>query len=64
MIDHEKHLRDLLQNQRSLSTEIQELTNLLNARRDQFNKQQGIIEYLTANGIRPEENEIVEEPQQ
>jgi hypothetical protein len=63
MIDHEKHLRDLLQNQRSLSTEIQELTNLLGVRREQFSKQQGIIEYLTANGIKPEENERVEEPQ-
>lgn len=61
MIDHEKHLRDILQNQRSLSTEIQDLNNILSVKKEQFAKLQGIVEYLTANGISPEENEKIDE---
>lgn len=61
MIDHEKHLRDILQNQRSLRTEIQELDGILAIKKEQFSKLQGIVEYLSANGIKPEENEKVEE---
>lgn len=67
MIDHEKHLRDILQNQKALSNEIQDLTNILSVKKEQFAKLQGIVEYLTANGIKPEENEKVEDsgaPQQ
>lgn len=59
MIDHEKHLRDILQNQKALSNEIQDLTNILSVKKEQFAKLQGIVEYLTANGIKPEENEKV-----
>lgn len=62
MIDHEKHLRDILQNQKALSNEIQDLTNILSVKKEQFAKLQGIVEYLTANGIKPEENEKVEDP--
>lgn len=61
MIDHEKHLRDILQNQKDLSNEIQDLTNILSVKKEQFAKLQGIVEYLTANGIKPEENEKVED---
>jgi len=64
MIDHETHLRQILDNQKKLSTEIQELNNVLSMKREQFMKMQGIVEYLTANGIKPEENEKVEEIQQ
>lgn len=64
MIDHETHLKQILDNQKKLSTEIQELNNILSMKREQFMKMQGIVEYLTANGIKPEENEKVEEIQQ
>lgn len=64
MIDHEIHLKQILDNQKKLSTEIQELNNILSMKREQFMKMQGIVEYLTANGIKPEENEKVEEIQQ
>jgi uncharacterized Rmd1/YagE family protein len=61
MIDHETHLRQILDNQKKLSNEIQELSNVLSMKREQFMKMQGIVEYLSANGIKPEENEKVEE---
>ena len=64
MIDHEKHLREVLQSQRNLANEIQELNNSLLIKREQYAKLQGIVEYLTANGIQPEENEKVELPQE
>ena len=63
MIDHESHLKQVVENQRQLSNEINELTNILTAKREQFSKLQGIYEYLTANGIKLQENEKVELPE-
>jgi hypothetical protein len=60
MIDHESHLKKILENQRSLSSEINEISNILSVKKEQFTKLQGIVEYLTANGIKIEENEKVE----
>jgi len=63
MIDHETHLKQIFENQKTLSTEIQELNNVLNVKREQFMKLQGIVEYLTSNGIKleqPEQQEQVE----
>lgn len=60
MIDHEAHLKQIFENQKTLSTEIQELNNVLTVKKEQFLKLQGIVEYLTANGIKLEENEKVE----
>ena len=57
MIDHETHLKQIFENQKTLSTEIQELNNVLNIKREQYTKMQGIVEYLTANGIKLEEPE-------
>jgi hypothetical protein len=57
MIDHETHLKQIFESQRKLSNEISELTNVLNIKREQYTKMQGIVEYLTANGIKPEEPE-------
>lgn len=63
MIDHESHLKKILESQKTLSTEIQELNNLLSIKKEQFLKLQGIVEYLNSNGIKPEENEKVDLPQ-
>ena len=60
MIDHEAQFKQILETQRTLSTEIQELSNTLSIKKEQFLKLQGIVEYLSANGIKPEENEKVE----
>ena len=57
MIDHETHLKQIFESQRKLSNEISELTNVLNIKREQYTKMQGIVEYLTANGIKLEEPE-------
>lgn len=58
MIDHETHLKQIFESQRKLSNEISELTNVLNIKREQYTKMQGIVEYLTANGIKVEESEL------
>ena len=63
MIDHESHLKQILENQKTLSNEIQDLNNVLAIKKEQFLKLQGIVEYLSANGIKPEENEKVEIPE-
>lgn len=62
MIDHEAHLKSILETQRKLATEITELNNILSSKREQYTKLQGIVEYLTSNGIKPEENEKTELP--
>jgi len=61
MIDHETHLKQIFENQKTLSTEIQELNNVLNVKREQFMKLQGIVEYLSANGIKVEQPEQTEQ---
>jgi hypothetical protein len=61
MIDHEAHLKQIFENQKTLSTEIQELNNVLNVKREQFMKLQGIVEYLSANGIKVEQPEQTEQ---
>ena len=63
MIDHETHLKQVIQDQRTLANEINELTNLLNIKKEQFLKLQGIIEYLSSNGIKLEEPEQIQPPQ-
>ena len=60
MIDHEAHLKQIFENQKTLSTDIQELNNVLNVKREQYMKLQGIVEYLTSNGIKLEQAEQVE----
>jgi hypothetical protein len=61
MIDHEAHLKQIFENQKTLSTEIQELNNVLNVKREQYMKLQGIVEYLSANGIKVEQPEQTEQ---
>ena len=63
MIDHETHLKQVVESQRTLSNEINELTNTLNIKREQFLKLQGIVEYLSSNGIKLEEPEQIQPPQ-
>ena len=63
MIDHETHLKQIFESQRKLSNEISELTNVMNIKREQYTKMQGIVEYLTSNGINLEQNQNTELPQ-
>ena len=55
MIDHKVHLQNILKEQSSLSQEISQLNALLANKRELFLKYQGITEYLTANGVKPDE---------
>jgi len=57
MIDHKAHLQNILKEQSSLSQEISQLNALLANKRELFLKYQGITEYLTANGVEPDEEE-------
>ena len=62
MIDHESHLKQVTAELKRLSAEINDLNNTLAVKREQFMKYQGIGEYLTANGIKVEEEP--QEPQE
>ena len=57
MIDHKTHLQNILKEQSSLSQEISQLNVILSTKRELFLKYQGITEYLTSNGIKPDEEE-------
>ena len=60
MIDHETHLKNVLEAQKELAKELNELSNMMAAKKEQFAKYQGIVEYLTGNGITLEEEEVSE----
>lgn len=62
MIDHENHLKTILETQKKLIGEINDLSGILSAKKEQYTKYQGIVEYLTSNGVKPEENEMTELP--
>ena len=67
MIDHKAHLQNILKEQSSLSQEISQLNALLANKRELFLKYQGITEYLTANGVKPDEEaakDVTEETEQ
>lgn len=59
MTDHETNLKQILNEQKSILSEIQELNNTLAIKKEQFLKLQGIVEYLHANGIKPQNSEEV-----
>lgn len=64
MTDHEANLTQILNEQKSILNEIQDLNNTLAIKKEQFLKLQGIVEYLTASGIKPQNSEeIVQEDQ-
>ena len=72
MTDQQTHLKSVLEQQNALLNEIQKLNNELGAKREMALKLQGIVEYLTATGVKlPEEapaeesngdTEVVKEP--
>lgn len=64
MIDHENNLTQILKEQKSILNEIQDLNNTLAIKKEQFLKLQGIVEYLSANGIKPQSSEEVTQTEQ
>jgi hypothetical protein len=51
MTEQQQHLTQVLNQQKTLATEIQDLNNTLAIKKEQFLKLQGIVEYLTGNGV-------------
>lgn len=54
-IDHKKHLQEVVKAQRTLSKEIIELQQIIDDKKETFQKASGIYEYLVANGVKLEE---------
>ena len=69
-IEHKAHLQNIVAEQTKLSQEIAQLNSLLVSKREVFTKYQGIVEYLTANGVtlddeaEAEATEVVTESQE
>lgn len=62
MTEQQEHLKKAIENQKQLITEMNELNNQINMKKESILKYQGIIEYLTGNGVTlPETLEIKEE---
>lgn len=65
MTDQQTHLKSVIDQQKVLVKEIQELSNELSVKREISTKLQGIYEYLTGIGVTiPEESENVTEEKQ
>jgi hypothetical protein len=64
MIDHENNLTQILKEQKLILNEIQELNSTLAIKKEQFLKLQGIVEYLSANGVKPQNSEEVVQTEQ
>ena len=60
MNKQQEHLTSVLNNQKTLATEIQELNNAIAIKKEQFFKLQGIVEYLTSLGVNPTETSTIE----
>lgn len=63
MTEQQQHLQQVLEQQKQLANEVQELQNQMSTKKDLFMKLQGIIEYLQQVGVTlptPEETEVSE----
>ena len=57
MTEQQNHLKSVIEQQKILISEINELNGTLSMKREQFTKLQGIAEYLTGLGVTlPEES--------
>ena len=60
--EQQGHLSSILQQQKELANEINQLNGQLNAKRELFNKTQGVVEYLSTIGVTlPEPEKPAEE---
>ena len=63
MTEQQDHLKNLLNQQKDLAKEVQELQEQIEAKRQTFFKVQGAIEYLNQIGVEPEGFETAAEVQ-
>ena len=60
LTEQQKHLQQVLEQQGTLSQEVQQLSNALDSKRAMFTKLQGVREYLEQTGVGlPEEEPTV-----
>lgn len=60
MNDQQQHLTNILDQQKALISEIQELNNTIMMKREQFLKLEGVVEYLSQLGVTLEDQVPVE----
>ena len=63
MTEQQDHLKNLLNQQKDLAKEVQELQDQIEAKRQTFFKVQGAIEYLNQTGVELEGFETAPEVQ-
>lgn len=63
MTEQRQHLQSIIQQQKTLLDEIQDLNNKILEKKEVVLKMQGVIEYLQQIGVSLEENTPVEEAQ-
>ena len=51
LTEQQKHLQQVLEQQGTLSQEVQQLSNALDSKRAMFTKLQGVREYLEQTGV-------------
>ena len=55
--EQQGHLKSILSQQQELANEINQLNGQLNAKKELFNKTQGVVEYLQTIGVKLPEPE-------
>ena len=61
LTEQQKHLQQVLEQQGTISQEVQQLSNALDSKRAMFTKLQGVREYLEQTGVTLPEPEAAEE---
>ena len=56
--EQQGHLASILSQQKELANEINQLNGQLNAKKELFNKTQGVVEYLQTIGVKLPEPEV------
>ena len=56
--EQQGHLASILSQQKELANEINHLNGQLNAKKELFNKTQGVVEYLQTIGVKLPEPEV------
>ena len=57
LTEQQGHLQSILSQQKDLANEINQLNGQLNAKKELFNKTQGVVEYLQTIGVKLPEPE-------
>ena len=65
MIDNRSlHLENLVNQQKQVVSEVNELNRQIEIKRETYLKLQGVIEYLTSSGVQPPSQEVKEEEEE